>query len=168
MKSVSKRSRIHQRPTDTLSARFSNSTTAIPFLQKAIRQEKFIISKLSQIPSESLEKWKGLDFWAPIVITTPKFLDDVRREHRRPFDGYQNKLDRPKVTKNASLYWSDVYLQLVSEDLDESSEKATLSPHFIVQDFEVPYHYTETINQPRDFDAWTLLGSSKPKNVLGK
>ncbi len=55
-----------------------------------------------------------------------KFLGGLRREHKGPFDGYQNKLDRPKLTINASLYWSDVYLQLVSEDLDEGSEKATL------------------------------------------
>lgn len=55
-----------------------------------------------------------------------KFLGDLRGISKEPIKGYQDKFDRPELATDASLYWSDGHQQLVIEERDEGSERATV------------------------------------------
>jgi len=98
----------------------------MPLSQKAIHQEKFITSESSQISSESFERPKDSDFSAHMMITWPNSSAIYAGESKGPIKGYEEKLDRPEPTMDASRYWSDVHQQLVTGERHKGPEKATV------------------------------------------
>ncbi len=84
-----------------------------------------------------------------MVITSPNSSAIYAGESKGPIKGYEEKLDRPEPTMDASLYRSDVHQQLVTDERHEGPEKATVkSLNSVAHYFHMPYHHIGQLVRP--------------------
>lgn len=76
-------------------------------------------------------------------MTSPNSSAIYAGESKGPIKGYEEKLDRPEPTMDASLYWSDVHQQLVTGRTTRRPRKGNhqVALNSVAHCFDMPYHY---------------------------
>lgn len=76
------------------------------------------------------------------------FLTDMRRNCKDPKNGYIASIERPELTVDLSVYWTDVNDRLTAEEKGERPDKRTLDSLMSVADaLKLPYTYIRQLGK---------------------